>query len=56
VVLSSDLKQLGNKVDHLPPSNANVKNEWNYTSDPPVNRHDVNSFKFTFLPLLSAES
>jgi hypothetical protein len=28
------IKHLGRKGDHLPPSSAEVKNEWSYTSPP----------------------
>jgi hypothetical protein len=30
------LKQLGREADHSPPSSAEVKNAWSYTSAPPV--------------------
>jgi hypothetical protein len=29
------------EADHLPPSSAEVKNAWSYTSTPPVRFHDV---------------
>jgi hypothetical protein len=31
-VLSSGIKQLGHKPNHLPPSSAQVKSAWSYTS------------------------
>jgi hypothetical protein len=30
------VKRLELKADHSPPSSAKVKNEWNYTSTPPI--------------------
>jgi len=32
----------------LPPSSAQVKNEWSYTSIPLIGLHGVNSDHFTF--------
>jgi uncharacterized protein YqiB (DUF1249 family) len=32
------------------PSNAEVKNEWNYTSNPPTRLRDVHCDNFTFSP------
>jgi hypothetical protein len=34
--LSPGVKQLGRETDHLPPSSAEVKNAWSYTSIPPI--------------------
>jgi hypothetical protein len=34
--LSPGVKWPGREVDHSPPSNAEVKNEWSYTSTPPI--------------------
>jgi hypothetical protein len=31
----------GREADHSPPSNADVKNEWSYTSTPPISLHGV---------------
>jgi hypothetical protein len=39
--LSLEVKWLGHEVDHSPPSNAEVKNAWNYTSTPPIRLHGV---------------
>jgi hypothetical protein len=54
--LSLGVKRPGCEADHSPPSNADVKNAWSYTSAPPVRLHGVVfSFKkkhkdnFTFL-------
>jgi hypothetical protein len=35
------VKQLGNEANQSPPSRAEVKNAWNYTSTPPVRLHGV---------------
>jgi hypothetical protein len=35
------VKQPGREADHSPPSNAVVKNEWSYTSIPPIRLHGV---------------
>jgi hypothetical protein len=34
-------KAPGREPDHSPPSNAEVKNAWNYTSTPPIRLHGV---------------
>jgi len=34
--LSLGVKQLGHEADHSPPSSAEVKNMWSYTSVPPI--------------------
>jgi len=34
--LSQGVKQLGHEADHSPPSSAEVKNMWSYTSVPPI--------------------
>jgi hypothetical protein len=43
------LERPGCKADHSPPTSAEVKNEWNYTSAPSVCLHNVyrNNFSFT---------
>jgi hypothetical protein len=35
-VLSLEVKWLGHEADNSPPSSAEVKNVWNYTSAPPI--------------------
>jgi hypothetical protein len=40
---------LGRKDDHTPPSSVMVKNEWSYTSAPPVHIHVVDWANYTFL-------
>jgi len=44
------VKQLGREVNHSFLSNAEVKNEWSYTSSPTVCLHGVEreNFSFTF--------
>jgi hypothetical protein len=39
--LSLGVKRPGREVDHSPPSSAGSKNEWLYTSTPPVRLHGV---------------
>jgi hypothetical protein len=34
--LSPQVKRPGREVDHSPPSSAEVKNAWGYTSTPPI--------------------
>jgi hypothetical protein len=34
--LSPGVKRLGREADHSPPSSAEVKNAWSYTSIPPI--------------------
>jgi len=36
-------------IVHSPPCSAEVKNEWRYTSTPPVSLHSVDSDKLTHL-------
>jgi len=40
-VISLEVKRPGREADHSPPSNAQVKNAWNYTSIPPIHLHGV---------------
>jgi hypothetical protein len=44
-------KLLGHEVNHSPPSTAEVKNEWSYTSTPPICLHDVKREQTTLLNL-----
>jgi hypothetical protein len=39
--LSIGVKRPGREADHSPPSSAEVKNAWNYTSTPPIRLHGV---------------
>jgi hypothetical protein len=39
--LSLGVKRPGRETDHSPPSTAEVKNAWSYTSTPPVRLHGV---------------
>jgi len=38
---ASEAKRLGCDVDYSPPSSAEVKNEWSYTSTPPMKFPDM---------------
>jgi hypothetical protein len=39
--LSLGVKRPGREADHSPPSSAEVKNAWSYTSTPPIHLHGV---------------
>jgi hypothetical protein len=39
--LSLRVKRPEREADHSPPSNAEIKNAWNYTSTPPIRLHGV---------------
>jgi hypothetical protein len=39
--LSLGVKWPGHEADHSPPSTAEVKNAWSYTSIPPMHLHGV---------------
>jgi hypothetical protein len=43
------LKQLGQEFDPSPPSTAEVKNKWSYTSNTPMCLHSVDKKIFKFL-------
>jgi hypothetical protein len=43
------MQRLGCDVEQSPPSNAEVKNEWNYNSTYPICPYRVKSNNFTFL-------
>jgi hypothetical protein len=53
-ILSLEVKRPGREAGHSPPSSAEVKNAWSYTSTPPVRLHGVglvkhrDNFTFTF--------
>jgi hypothetical protein len=40
-ILSLGLKRPGREADHSPPSSAEVKNAWSYTSTRPIRLHGV---------------
>jgi len=46
-------EQPGNETDNLAPSSAKVKNEWNYTSIPPLCLHGMEGDNLTFSDRLS---
>jgi hypothetical protein len=39
--LSLEVKRPGHEAHHSPPSSVEVKNEWSYTSTPPIRLHGV---------------
>jgi len=39
-----EIQRLRPEADHLHPSSANVKNEWSYTSTPPINLHGTDRY------------
>jgi hypothetical protein len=43
------IKRPGLDVDRSPPSNAEVKNEWSYTSTPPICLYDVDGVTFVII-------
>jgi hypothetical protein len=50
--LSLGVKRSGRESDHSPPSTAEVKNAWGYTSTLPIRLHGaVLSYNFTFILL-----
>jgi hypothetical protein len=46
------LKQLGCEADHSPPSTAQVKDKWSYTSTLDICHHVVDFVNFTFFPIM----
>ena len=44
LALSTELKQLELKADRSPPSSAEVKNDWSYTSSHPIRHHSVKRY------------
>jgi hypothetical protein len=48
LVTSQGVKTTGHHVDHLPPSRAEFKNEWRYTSVPSIRLQVVDREKVTF--------
>jgi hypothetical protein len=40
-VLSLGVKRPGRETDHLPPSSAEIKNVWSFTSTPPICLHGM---------------
>lgn len=37
----------GRKFDHSPPSSADIKNEWSFTSTSPIGLHGIDGDNFT---------
>jgi hypothetical protein len=52
VALSLEVRRTGREADHSPPSSAEVKREWNYTSTPPISLHGIYRDNFTYVTLL----
>jgi len=46
------IKRPGGTAYHFPPSRAEIKNEWSYTSIPPIYLHSVERDNFTFISQL----
>jgi hypothetical protein len=40
-ILSLGVKRPGSEANHSPPSSAEIKNAWSYTSTPPIGLHGV---------------
>jgi hypothetical protein len=51
-VLSQQVKRLGHKLNHSPPSSAEVKNEWSYTSTHPICLHGKDKENLTFTMII----
>ena len=47
------MKRPEHQVDHSPPTETEVKNEWSYTSTPLISLHDVNTDNFFLLIFLT---
>jgi hypothetical protein len=50
--LSARIKRPQREADNDPPSGADVKSEWSYTSTPPICLHEVDTDSFTFTSLM----
>ena len=42
------VKLLQHEADYSPPPSAEIKNEWSYTSTPPIRHHNMGRDNFTF--------
>jgi hypothetical protein len=51
--VEGEVKWTKREVEHSPPSNVEVKNEWSYTSAPSVCHHDMERDKRQLLLTLS---
>jgi hypothetical protein len=40
-ILFRGIQRPGREADHSPPSSAEVRNEWSYTSNPPIYLHGM---------------
>jgi len=43
------VKSMGSETDRSPPASVKVKNEWSYTSAPPIHLYGMGRDNFTFL-------
>jgi hypothetical protein len=50
------IKRPGPEVNHLPPPSAEVKNEWSYTSAPPIRIHGTDRDKYYKLIITNSVS
>jgi hypothetical protein len=48
------VKRPGSDIDHLPPSSAEVKNEWRYNSTPPICLHQGQLYLYFCIVVISA--
>jgi len=46
------VKWLRHETNHSPPSSVKVKNEWNYTTTPPICLHGVQRHNFSFFSFM----
>jgi hypothetical protein len=51
--VSPGVKRPRREVNNSPPSNAEDRNEWSYTSDPPICLHGVDEVNFTVVFLFN---
>jgi len=52
---SAGVQRSGREASHSPPSSAEVKNEWSYTSAPPVCLHGVYGASVFYIPEVTWE-
>jgi hypothetical protein len=50
---SQEMSRPGREVDHPPPSNIEVKNQWSYTFHPPIRLHGLDKNNLTLHCLTS---
>ena len=52
-VIFPEGNRMGHESDHSPPSSNKFKNEWSYTSAPPICLHCLHSYNCTLVPIFS---